>query len=171
MGTAIAKNYPVFIDAFQNYVAKRQEEVRKTESQQATYGRVRDALLRWPHDNETKLNLDSSGVSIAVTALPEDRMPMFSKLAALVGEALSKPDIDPRGTFMGHWEPEVSWKFQIFDRGKLGGTVTLKVSLPKAGLSDFALRQVKRKVEWETVEYEPVDGVTNTITVGEEVPF
>lgn len=171
MGTAIAKNYPVFIDAFQNYVAKRQEEVRKTESQQATYGRVRDALLRWPHDNETKLTLDANGVSIEVTALPEDRIAMFSKLAALVGDALGKADIDPRGNFMGHWDPCLSWKFQIFDRSKLNGTVALKVNVPKVGLSDFALRQVKRKVEWETIEYEPVEGVTNTFTIGEDIPF
>jgi hypothetical protein len=173
---APAKQYDVFIKAFEKRVTAAQEQIEKLRAMERWYDCCKQALETVALPNEHDLNLSGDAIVMSVRALPADRLATFERLVEAVGGSLKaaglRDDPTPARSMGGcYCDIDFVWR-QWRPQHR---SVILAIKLPETGIADVLVQQRTRTTE--TIEYvltvaSAPDGIAppaNFRTVREEI--
>lgn len=145
--------YDLFIKAFEREVIARQSQIKAIEAMEQPYNLVKEALEAVRLPNDCQLRLAHGVVLVQITAVPTDRLAMFEALTERVGAALLKAGLHRDGVpsvgDAGYW-PERKWTWKLGGQ-RVTGTVAVAVDLPRDGIADIEVTQIRRtteSIEW-----------------------
>jgi len=109
--TAISKRYPIFIDFFDKFVSRKQEEINKLKEMESLYLIAKEALEMYDYPNDININNHITSIQIDIILTEDNHYKDFLPLVSCITKLLSdkslrnneEPSIGQSDTFMYYW--------------------------------------------------------------------
>jgi len=139
-----AYRYPIFITAFEQYVADKQKEIALADKLMRPYEIVRNALEKARLKNDHVLQLHSAGIYVSITPTDEDAWGAFDPFLRLIGQALKVARLHSTGEWSTEkysWQVDWEFKWRLAMEGS--PAIRIKINVPMAGTKWIKIKEHK----------------------------
>ena len=119
--TEISKRYPIFINFFEKFVSKKQEEINQLREMESLYIIAKEALDNNEYDNNIKIDSHDNSIDIRGMLTYENHYKDFNPLIKTITELLYKKNLRKyeEPSFSKNESHTVYWRWSIVkNKGK-----------------------------------------------------
>ena len=154
MGTALIRRCDIFINMFEQKVAKVQQEINALREMEKLYNIVSDVVNKWTIENNVKVELSNSCVHISIGGVPTDSSKIINKLAQSLHDKFVELELKTPEVYDTPTQTTFYWSFMYKDIQSLQKhrSINLSYSVPENGNLDLCWKKTIKSYQYEDKE-------------------
>lgn len=115
MGTALIRRCDIFINMFEQQVAKVQQEINELREMEKLYNITSDVVNKWTIENDVKVELNRSSIFVKITGIESDTSVKVNALAQSLHDKFVELQMRAPDTFNSPDQISFYWNFTYKD--------------------------------------------------------
>lgn len=155
MGTALIRRCDIFINMFEQKVAKVQQEINALREMEKLYNIASDVVNKWTIENDVKVELANSCVLISIVGVPTDSSKIINKLAQSLHDKFVELELKTPEVYDTPTQTTFYWSFMYKDiQSKLQKhrSINLSYTVPEEGNLDLCWKKTIKSYQYEDRE-------------------
>lgn len=152
MGTALIRRCDIFINMFEQQVAKVQQQINELREMEKLYNITSDVVNKWTIENDTKVELNRSSIFVKITGVESDTSAKVNALAQSLHNKFVELGMKDPLTFNDMDQTSFYWTFTYKDintKKNAYRSVNISYDVPYNGNVDLMWVTTKKSYTYE----------------------
>lgn len=152
MGTALIRRCDIFVNMFEQRVAKIQQEVNELREMEKLYNITSDVVNKWTIENDVKVELNRSSIFVSITGIESDTSAKVNALAQSLQDKFVELGMREPDTFDRPDQTNYYWNFTYKDintKKNAYRSVNISYAVPENGNRDLMWVTTKKSLSYE----------------------
>ena len=154
METALIRRCDIFINMFEQKVAKVQQEINALREMEKLYNIASDVVNKWSIENDVKVELHNSCVIISIVGVSTDSFKIIAKLAQSLHDKFVELELKTPEVYDNPTQISFYWSFIYKDSQSLQKyrSINLSYVVPEEGNLDLCWKKTMKSYQYEDKE-------------------
>lgn len=153
MGTALIRRCDIFINMFEQKVAKVQQVINQLREMEKLYNITSGVVNKWTIENDVKVELTESCIMVNVAGISTDSCRTIASLAQSLQDKLVELELKTPEIFDGNSiQTNFYWSFmykEILSKQIKHRSITLTYTVPEEGILDISWEKTTKTYSYE----------------------
>lgn len=152
MGTALIRRCDIFINMFEQKVAKVQQEINEFREMEKLYNITSDVVNKWTIENDVNVELNRSSIFVRITGIESDTSFKVNSLAQSLHDKFVELGMKEPSTYDNAEQTSFYWTFTYKDintKKTAYRSVNLSYQVPDKGNVDLIWEIIKKNYTYE----------------------